>query len=254
MALALNNLKRVDMPLKKETKPNQTIFLLEWYQINPIWDQMVRINLWECFHWSLSDSKYLHVSRTLLSIQTNFKYAVVWIVSTRPLVFKFSSPCTNPLVTVPRASITIGIVVYFMFQSFFSFLARSSYLSLFSPFFNFTLWNDKVHYSAGSLFFSFFFLVTISRSVRLAKSRRSVCISKFGRIFLRSKGIFAFPDYYYYYYYYNYYTFSEFLTPALAVGLYQESEGQQVFQVSRTLLSILAYLSHTIVSMVSIHH
>ena len=27
MALALNNLKRVDMPLNKETKPNQTIFL-----------------------------------------------------------------------------------------------------------------------------------------------------------------------------------------------------------------------------------
>ena len=25
MALALNNLKRVDMPLKKETKPNQTL-------------------------------------------------------------------------------------------------------------------------------------------------------------------------------------------------------------------------------------
>ena len=25
MALALNNLKRVDMPLNKETKPNQTI-------------------------------------------------------------------------------------------------------------------------------------------------------------------------------------------------------------------------------------
>ena len=25
MALALNNLKRIDMPLNKETKPNQTI-------------------------------------------------------------------------------------------------------------------------------------------------------------------------------------------------------------------------------------
>ena len=28
MALALNNLKRVDMPLNKETKPNQTYFIL----------------------------------------------------------------------------------------------------------------------------------------------------------------------------------------------------------------------------------
>ena len=40
------------------------------------------------FHWSLSDSKSAQVSRTLLSILTDFHNAVVWIVSIRPLIFK----------------------------------------------------------------------------------------------------------------------------------------------------------------------
>ena len=35
MALALNNLKRVDMPLNKETKPNQTYkVLLLWARVH----------------------------------------------------------------------------------------------------------------------------------------------------------------------------------------------------------------------------
>ena len=73
------------------------------------------------FHWSLCDSKSPHVSRTLLSILANLNNAVVWTVSTRPVISKSSSPCTNPLVTVPRAPITIGIIVTFMFHNFFQF-------------------------------------------------------------------------------------------------------------------------------------
>ena len=46
--------------------------------------------------------------------------AVVWTVSTRPDISKSSSPCTNPLATVPKVPITIGIIVTFMFHSFFS--------------------------------------------------------------------------------------------------------------------------------------
>ena len=37
--------------------------------------------------------------------------------STHPLVSKSSNPCTNPLVTVPSAPITISITVTFMFGS-----------------------------------------------------------------------------------------------------------------------------------------
>ena len=37
------------------------------------------------------------------------------MVSIRPLISKFSSPRTSPLVTVPNAAITIGITVTFIF-------------------------------------------------------------------------------------------------------------------------------------------
>ena len=42
------------------------------------------------FHWSLSDSKSPQVSRTLLSILAVLNNAVVWMVSTRPLISKSS--------------------------------------------------------------------------------------------------------------------------------------------------------------------
>ena len=79
------------------------------------------------FHSSVSDSKCPQVSRILLRIQADFNNAAVWMVSSRPLISKSSSPCTKPLVTVPNAPITIGITVTFMIHAFFSFssLARS---------------------------------------------------------------------------------------------------------------------------------
>ena len=66
------------------------------------------------FYWSLSDSKSPKVFRTPLSILVVLSNAVVWMVSNRPLTFKFSSPFNNPSVTVPKAPITIGITVTFM--------------------------------------------------------------------------------------------------------------------------------------------
>ena len=83
------------------------------------------------FHWSLSDIKSPQVSRTRLSILAVLCYAVVWIVSTRPPISKSSRPFNNSLVTVPKAPITIGTIVTFMFHSFFISLARSRYLSFF---------------------------------------------------------------------------------------------------------------------------
>ena len=70
------------------------------------------------FHWRLSDNKSPQVSGTFLSTLTDFSNAVLWMVPTRPLISKFFSPFTNPLVTVQRAPITIGITVTFMFYSF----------------------------------------------------------------------------------------------------------------------------------------
>ena len=70
------------------------------------------------FHWGLSVSKSLQVFSTLLSIPSVPNNIVVWIVSSRSLISKFSSPFNNPLVTVPKAPITVGIIVTFGFHSF----------------------------------------------------------------------------------------------------------------------------------------
>ena len=73
------------------------------------------------FHWRLSDSKSPQVSRTRLSILANLN-VVVLIVSTRPLISKSSSPCPNPLMTVPNAPITIiWYHRHFQFHNFFQF-------------------------------------------------------------------------------------------------------------------------------------
>ena len=92
------------------------------------------------FHGSLSDSKSPQVSRTLLSILAVLSNAVIWIVSTYSSTSKSSRPFNNPFVIVPKAPITIGIIVTFMFHSFFNSLARSRYLSFFSHSFSFILW------------------------------------------------------------------------------------------------------------------
>ena len=82
----------------------------------------------------------LLVSRTLLSILLVFNDAAVWMVSAWLPTSKSSRTFNNPLVTVPKAPITIGIIVTFMFHSFFNSLARSMYFSLFSDSFSFILW------------------------------------------------------------------------------------------------------------------
>ena len=69
----------------------------------------------------------------------------------------------NPLVTVPRAPIMIGINVTFKFHSFFSSLVRSRYLSFFSLSFNFTLWSAGTAKSTilQILFFCWLLLVLV---------------------------------------------------------------------------------------------
>ena len=66
--------------------------------------------------WNLSESKY-QVFSILLNILADLN-TLVWMVSTHPLIYKSSSPRTNPLETVPSAPITIGITVTFMFHRF----------------------------------------------------------------------------------------------------------------------------------------
>ena len=155
--------------------PISFIILLIWKFFTPA--------LADCFLLE-SNIKSPQISRTLLSTHADFNNAVVWTVSVHPLFSKSSSLCTNPLVTVPNSPNTISVTVTFMFHSFFSSLARSSYLSLFSLPFNFTLWSVRT--AKSTIREVLFFLLTITRSGLLAEIKWSVCISKSQRIICAS--------------------------------------------------------------------
>ena len=192
------------------------------------------------FHWRLSDSKSLEVSRTLLSILAVFNNTVVWMVSTRLPTFKSSRPFNNPLVTVPKAPITISIIVTFMFHSFFNSLARSRYLSLFSHSFSFILWSAGT--AKSTILQIFFFFLIIIRSGLRAEIKWSVCISKSHR-----SSCVSFPRTGSGLCIYHLLAFTPALTGDLS--LYSDRKSPQI---SRTLLSILANLNNTVVRMVSV--
>ena len=128
------------------------------------------------FHWSLNDSNFLQVSRTLLSILVDLNNAVVWMVSTRPVISKFSSPSINPLVTVPRAPNTITTL---MFHIFFKFPSKVELLILLFTFFQFYsgVSRDREIYNFES---SLFLLIWLKlRDPFLCQNPKGVCVSHF---------------------------------------------------------------------------
>ena len=170
--------------------------------------------------WSLGDSKSPQVSRTILRILPDLNTSVVWVVSTRALISKSSSPCTKLLMTVPGAPITIGITVTFIFHSFFSSLARSWYLSFFSHYFSFILW------SAGT-----------------AKST----VRQLLFFFVDYHYVWSFSRDYYYYYYYYYTHLSAFFHQRKRMVFHWSVSDSKSPQVSKTLLRILANLNNAVV-------
>ena len=113
------------------------------------------------FHWSLSNSKSPQSPRTILSILAVLSNAVGWMVSTRPPDSESSSPFNNPLVTVPKALITIGIIVTFMLHRFFKSQSRLWYLSFFSHSFSFILFQPWHQGWQFCCFFFVFFLLLL---------------------------------------------------------------------------------------------
>ena len=132
------------------------------------------------FHRSLSDSKSPQDSRPLLSILAVLNNVAVWMVSSRSPTSKSSSPFSNPLVTVPNAPITIGIIVTCIFHSFFNSLERSRYLSFFSHSFSFILWSAGTAKSTilPVLFFFCWLLLSLAFWPRLGD--QCVCQSPIG--------------------------------------------------------------------------
>ena len=189
------------------------------------------------FHWSLSDSKSLQVSRTRLRILTVLS---ILIVSIRPPTSKSSKPFNNPLVIVPKAPITIGTIVTFMFHSFFNSLARSRYLFFLSHPFRFIL---LLSLSLLSLLFNFqiflfCFLQPFTKDLGWGKVVVicSLCVCFF---------VASFGRYYDHYYYIP----SDFLIPWLTDGFSLEFEWQKV---TRTLFCIQADFNNVVIRTVSV--
>ena len=89
------------------------------------------------FRCSLSNRRSPQVSRTLLRILAVLHNVVVWMVFTYPLISMSSSSFKRFLVTVPKAPITIGIFVTFMFHYFLKFPSKVQVLILLFSFFQF---------------------------------------------------------------------------------------------------------------------
>ena len=125
------------------------------------------------YQWLLSDNKSPQVFRTLLSILVYLNNGVVLMVSTSPLISMSSTPRINHLVTVSNAQITFSITVTFMFNGF-SVLQEGLRTD---PSFRFpSILHCGQQEKESRLFdrfsfFSFFFLLTITRSGRLASLR-----------------------------------------------------------------------------------
>ena len=65
------------------------------------------------------------------------------MVSTSPFIPIFSNPCTNRLLTVPWAPITLGITVTFMFHRFWNRLQGQANYSTFHFLFNYIQWSGE---------------------------------------------------------------------------------------------------------------
>ena len=135
------------------------------------------------FHRCLSNSQSPQVPWTLLSILTNLKNALVWMVLISPLIPNLLSPLSKPLGTILSTVITIDITVNLMFLSFFRSLTKYKY-TLFSLSLILTLWLggiSKIHYMASSHFLLviiiFDLLTGIGWSICTSKSNRFLCIS-----------------------------------------------------------------------------
>ena len=115
------------------------------------------------FHRRLSDCKSAEDSKTLLSILAVFNNAVAWMVSTRSPTSKSSRPFNKSLVTVPKAPITIGIIITVMSNSFFQVFSKIKVLISLFTFFQF--YSVVCRDSKVDNFADFFILLIFIRSV-----------------------------------------------------------------------------------------
>ena len=119
------------------------------------------------FHWSLRDSMFSLVSRTVLSILVDLNNAVFWMVLRCPLIFKYSMSFKQSFDDCTERSNYNWYLYYFFVPSYFFISpAKSKQVSLFSISFSFTLWSagtakfpirQVLFFFLFSFFFFFFY-------------------------------------------------------------------------------------------------
>ena len=88
---------------------------------------------------SLSESKFLQISRTLLSILANLNNSVVWMIFSFSLSSKYSRSFSQTLAIIPSTHIAIGNTVTFVFYYLFQSSINVCVLTcLFTFFYHFT--------------------------------------------------------------------------------------------------------------------
>ena len=133
------------------THANTHIIIIIIYSLR---DFCIRLSWWsftEVWVWtSLLSSPGLFSVCCLFSIMLECLHS--------PPTFRSSNPFNNPLITVTKAPVTIGIMVIFMFHRFFRFPSKVEVLILLFTFFQFysvVSRDSKVHSFANSLLFFF---------------------------------------------------------------------------------------------------
>ena len=82
------------------------------------------------------------------------------MVTTRPLIFKFSSPLINPLMTVPSALDSVSNPVTFMFHSFFLILLQGPGIYLSFRLSSVLFWTAKSTIRQVLLFFVDYYFIS----------------------------------------------------------------------------------------------
>ena len=111
---------------------------------------------WWFFIWVWVTASPPQVSRTRLRILAVLSNAVFWIISTCSPTSMSSRPFNNPLFIVPKAPITIGIIVTFHVPQLFQFSSKVEVLILLCTFlqiYSVVRRNSKVDNFANSLLF-----------------------------------------------------------------------------------------------------
>ena len=125
-----------------------------------LWSEELGVTMWQSVSVSISPLTH-NQHQPFRNPFENKVLEVYFYICKRIVVSWLYNTCTSTkhLVTVPSEPSTIGITVTFMFYIFFIAVARSSYLSLFSRSFSFTLWSGGRAKSMNwqVLFFLFFF-------------------------------------------------------------------------------------------------